>query len=256
LTYGRLGRLRKVVGYGGVKDPNPDSPAPDNDGIFLMDLSTGKSKLVVSIAQVYERLVKKHPLLRGRHMWFNHTVFNKNDTRFFFLARANLPPRERRYTAMFTANLDGSELWEVVPFDKRVSHFDWRNNKEIIATFPMDGPNRKHVLFTDGKADYGVIGDGFLDFDGHCSFSPDQNWLVTDHKHHDTLEQSLLIYNLRSKQKLVLCRYNMREKKYMSGDVRCDFHPRWNRTGDKLCFDAIEPINGTRQLHIVDLKGL
>jgi hypothetical protein len=256
LTYGRLGRLRKVVGYGGAKDPNPDSPAPDNDGIFLMDLSTGKSKLVVSIAQVYERLVKKHPLLRGRHMWFNHTVFNKNDTRFFFLARANLPPRERRYTAMFTANLDGSELREVVPFDKRVSHFDWRNNKEIIATFPMDGPDRKHVLFTDGKADYRVIGDGFLDFDGHCSFSPDQNWLVTDRKHHDTLEQSLLIYNLRSKQKLVLCRYNMREKKYMSGNVRCDFHPRWNRTGDKLCFDAIEPANGTRQLHIVDLRGL
>ena len=79
---------------------------------------------------------------------------------------------------------------------------------------------------------------------------------MTDHKHHDTLEQSLLIYNLRSKQKLVLCRYNMREKKYMSGDVRCDFHPRWNRTGDKLCFDAIESINGTRQLHIVYLKGL
>ncbi len=256
LTYGRLGRLRKVVGYGGAKDPNPDSPAPDNDGIFLMDLSTGKSKLVVSIAQVYERLVKKHPLLRGRHMWFNHTVFNKNDTRLFFLARANLPPRERRYTAMFTANQDGSELREVVPFDKRVSHFDWRNNKEIIATFSIDGPDRKHVLFTDGKADYRVIGDGFLDFDGHCSFSPDQNWLVTDRKHHDTLEQSLLIYNLRSKQKLVLCRYNMREKKYMSGDVRCDFHPRWNRTGDKLCFDAIEPINGTRQLHIVYLRGL
>jgi len=189
-------------------------------------------------------------------MWFNHTVFNKNDTRFFFLARANLPPRERRYTAMFTANLDGSELREVVPFDKRVSHFDWRNNKEIIATFSMDGPDRRHVLFTDGKADYKVIGDGFLDFDGHCSFSPDQNWLVTDHKHHDTLEQSLLLYNLRSKQKLVLCRYSMRERKYMSGDIRCDFHPRWNRTGDKLCFDAIEPTNGTRQLHIVDLKGL
>jgi hypothetical protein len=256
LTYGRLGRLRKVVGYGGAKDPNPDSPAPDNDGIFLMDLSTGKSKLVVSIAQVYERLVKKHPLLQGRHMWFNHTVFNKNDTRFFFLARANLPPRERRYTAMFTANLDGSELREVVPFDKRVSHFDWRNNKEIIATFSMDGPDRKHVLFKDGKADYGVIGDGFLDFDGHCSFSPDQNWLVTDRKHHDTLEQSLLIYNLRSKQKLVLCRYNMREKKYMSGGVRCDFHPRWNRTGDAICFDALEPVNGTRQLHVVYLSGI
>ena len=256
LTYGRMGRLRKVVGYGAAKDPNPEDPAPDNDGVFLMDLSTGKSELAVSIAQVYEQLVKKYPLLRGRHMWFNHTVFNKNDTRFLFLARAYLPPERRRHTAMFTANLDGSELREVVPFDRSVSHFDWRNDKEIIATFVMDGSGRKHVLFTDGKADYRVIGEGLLDFDGHCSFSPDQNWIATDHKHHDTMAQSLLIYNVRTEQRLVLCTYDMREKKYMSGDVRCDFHPRWNRAGDSICFDAIEPATGTRQLHVAYVKGL
>jgi hypothetical protein len=135
LTYGRMGRLRKVVGYGAAKDPNPDDPAPENDGVFLMDLSTGRSKLAVSIAQVYERLLIKYPLLRGRHMWFNHIVFNKNDTRFFFLARANLPPDEIRYTAMFTANPDGTELREVVPFDKRVSHFDWRNERNHCDLF-------------------------------------------------------------------------------------------------------------------------
>jgi hypothetical protein len=256
LTYGRMGRLRKVVGYEGAKDPNPDDPAPADDGVFLMDLATGKSKLAVSVAQVYERLVKKYPLLQGRHMWFNHTVFNKNDTRFFFLARAYLPPRRRRHTAMFTANLDGSDLREVVPFDRGVSHFDWRNDEEIIATFSMGGTGRKHVLFTDGRADYKVMGGGFLDFDGHCSFSPGQNWIVTDRKHHDTREQSLLIYNVTSKQKQVLCRFDMRDKKYMSGDVRCDFHPRWNRAGDQICFDAIEPAGGTRQLHIAYLKGL
>ena len=22
-------------------------------------------------------------------------------------------------------------------------------------------------------------------------------------------------------------------------DLRCDLHPRWNRTGDKICFDAV-----------------
>ena len=256
LTYGRLGRLRQVVGYTGAKDPNPDNPAPDNDGVFLVDLTTGQSKLVVSVARVYERLVKKHPLLRGRHMWFNHTVFNRNDTRFFFLARAYLPPGRRRYTAMFTANTDGSDLREAIPFDKNVSHFDWRNDKEIIATFSIDGPGRKHVLFTDGQANYRVLGNGFLDFDGHCTFSPDQDWIVTDRKHHDTLEQSLLLYNLRSRQRFALCRYRMGEKKYMSGDIRCDFHPRWNRAGDQICFDAIEPANWTRQLHVVYFKSM
>ena len=157
---------------------------------------------------------------------------------------------------MFTANADGSSLREVIPFDKNVSHFDWRNDKEIIATFSIDGSGRKHVLFTDGKANYRVLGDGFLDFDGHCTFSPDQDWIVTNRKHGDTLEQSLLLYNLPSTQGFVLCRYRMGEKKYMSGDVRCDFHPRWNRAGDQICFDAIEPADWTRQLHVVYFKSM
>lgn len=256
LTYGRVGRLRKVVGYGAAKDPNPDNPAPDNDGVFLMDLTSGKSRLVVSIAEVYDRLIKKYPLLKGRHMWFNHTVFNKNDTRLLFLARANLPPDGRRNTAMFTANLDGSELREVIPFDREVSHFDWRDDCEIIATFLIGGTGRKHVLFTDGQANYKVIGDGFLDFDGHCSFSPDRYWIVTDRKYHSIMKQALLLYNLQSGQKAELCRCDMKDRKYMSGDIRCDFHPRWNRNGDQICFDAIEPETGTRQLHIVQVKGL
>ncbi len=256
LTYGRVGRLREVVGYGGAKDPNPDDPAPESDGVFLMDLSNGKSMLVVSIARVYQRLVGKHPLLKGCHMWFNHTVFNKTDTRFLFLARANLPPDQQRSTAMFTANLDGSELREAIPFDRNVSHFDWRNDKQIIATFSVDGPGRKHVLFTDGRADYRVIGEGFLDSDGHCSFSPDQNWIATDRKQGARMQQSLLIYNVASKRKQVLYTCDMREKIYMSGDVRCDFHARWNRTGNEICFDAIDPADGTRQLHIAYLDGL
>ncbi|OHB80841.1 MAG: hypothetical protein A2Z38_04050 [Planctomycetes bacterium RBG_19FT_COMBO_48_8] len=189
-------------------------------------------------------------------MWFNHTVFNKNDTRFLFLARANLPPDGRRHTAMFTANLDGSELRGVIPFDREVSHFDWRNDREIIATFIIEGTGRKHVLFTDGRADYKVIGDGFLDFDGHCSFSPDRNWIVTDRKYRSTMDQALLLYNLQTGQKAELCRCAMQDKKYMSGDIRCDFHPRWSRNGDQICFDAIEPENATRQLHIAYVKGM
>jgi len=248
LTYGRLARLRKTVGYLGTVDPNPDSAAPDNDGVFLMDLETGRSKLVVSIAEVYGRLTGQNPELKGRHLWFNHTVFNKSDTRFFFLARAYLTGNRRR-TAMFTANRDGSELRQVVPFEKRVSHFDWRNDRQIVATYVVDG-GRKHCLFTDGKDDHRVIGGGFLDFDGHCSFAPDREWLVTDRKRGNTLEQSLLLYNLRTGKGVVLCKFDMGEKRYIGGDLRCDFHPRWNRTGDAICFDAIEPKGRTRQLHV------
>jgi hypothetical protein len=140
LIYGGLRRIRPVVGYIGAVDPNPDVAHPANDGVFVMDLATGEDKLVVSIGEVYRRLAKAHPELKDRHMWFNHTVINKNDTRFFFLARCWTPkPHVELASAMFTVGLDGSDLREVVPFGKGVSHFEWRNDKEIIATFRTTG---------------------------------------------------------------------------------------------------------------------
>ncbi|UCG59359.1 MAG: hypothetical protein JSU70_07575 [Phycisphaerales bacterium] len=253
LTYGRLRRLRKTVGYEGAEDPNPNSPHPDNDGVFLMNMATGKHKLIVSIEDVYRILVKKHPELKHRHMWFNHTVFNRNDTRFFFLARTR-DNKGRLETGMMTANLDGSELREVIPYGTRVSHFDWRNDRQIIATFAYKGQERKHILFTDGKDDYEIVAGQFFAGDGHCTFSPDQKWIATDQKHYGTLEQSLLAFNVESNQGIVLARLSMKEKRYISGDLRCDFHPRWNRTGDAICFDALEAKSGTRQLHVAHLE--
>lgn len=248
LSYGRLGRLRKTVGYQGLEDPTINIPHPDNDGVFVMNMLTGERKLAVSILDFYKLIKDRRPELKDRHMWCNHTVFNKNDTRFFFLGRSN--EKGRLQTGMFTANLDGSELREVIPYGSRVSHFDWRNNNQIIATYQKNS-RKGHFLFTDGKADHKALGDGFLDFDGHCSFAPNQNWLVTDRK--QKLNQSLIIYNVLTKKGKILTTLDMKLRRNISGHLRCDFHPRWNRHGDAICFDAIDQKNGTRQMHIAYL---
>jgi hypothetical protein len=260
LTYGRLTRLRRVVGYPGTVDPHPDDPAPERDGVFVLDLRTGESRLVVSIADVYRRLLKEHPHIEGRHMWFNHTCFNHAGTRFFFLARTWYEERKPDGTtgrsldsAMFTANVDGSDLREVVPFGKRVSHFEWRNDREIMATYRFFPDRVNHVLFTDGKRDHRVIGDGQLIDDGHCSFAPGGRWLTTDRNHGDRVAKSLWLYDMRSGRALQLADMPMKEKKYLGGDTRCDLHPRWSRDGNAICFDALEPEGWTRQLHVAEL---
>ncbi len=252
LTYGRLTRLRPVVGYIGAQDPNPDTAHPANDGVYVMDLTTGKAKLVVSIAEVYERLVPRHPELKERHMWFNHTVFNKSATRFFFLARC-WTPEKRLESAMFTCNLDGTGLREVIPFGKSVSHFEWRNDREILATFRPDGDVYRHMLFTDGESDYKIIGDGFLEGDGHCSFAPDEQWIVTDRNVSDPPSKSLMTYNIATRQGLQLGSFPMKSKQFLGGDLRCDLHPRWNRAGNAICIDALDTRDWTRQLHIIQL---
>jgi hypothetical protein len=256
LTYGRLTRLRPVVGYVGTRDPNPEVAHPDNDGVFLLDLVTGRTTLLVSISEVYQRLVVKHPELKSRHMWFNHTVFNKNDTRLFFLARCwTPPPKVELESAMFTIGVDGSDLREVVPFGKGVSHFEWRNNTEIMATFRLlPGSAKQHVLFTDGRQDYRHIGEGFLTSDGHCSFSPEGDWFVTDSNDSAAMAKKLMVYNVRTREAISIGTFPMLRKEFLGGDLRCDLHPRWNRTGNRICVDALEPKSGTRQLHVAQVS--
>ena len=252
LTYGRLGRMRKVVSYANVVDPYADEPHPDKDGVFVMNLQTGEYQLVVSIKQVYELLKNRHPELEHKHMWFNHTVFNKNDTRFFLLARSRKDDGGLE-TGMFTAGIDGSDLREVIPYGSSVSHFDWRDDKEIIATFKLDSGGRRHYHFVDGVNKYKRLGNGCLDFDGHCTFSPDQKWIATDIKMKETLEQSIILHNFESGRCKTLATLTMKEKMFITGQLRCDFHPRWNRDGTAICFDAIDSRDGSRQLHVADL---
>lgn len=257
IDYGRQGRMRKVVGYAAAQDRWASDPAPKEDGIWRMDLATGESKLLVSIAEVYGRL-RGHPLIDGkRHMFFQHAVFNKSDSRFFFLARVFTdPPRPELESAMFTAAADGSGLREVIPFGRAVSHFEWRNDREIIATFRLNGGREKlHVLFRDGESDYRILGSGFLTSDGHCSVSPDELWMVTDENVSRTLEKRLLLLHLPSGRGSELARLPMKEPRYLGSDLRCDLHPRWNRTGTEICFDALETRAWTRQLHVARLEG-
>ena len=253
LTYGRLARMRPVVGYVGARDPYPDSPAPAGDGIFLIDLAAGQARLVVSIAEVYRRLAEKHPQIKPRHMWFNHVLFNKNDTRFLFFARVwSVPEEEKREleSAMFTANVDGSELRQVIPFTK-ISHYDWLGDRRILATFRMKNGPEKYYLFTDGQEDYRTIGEDFFR-GGHPTFSPDRNWIATDSNDGRKREKTIMLYDMRTNKGQVLGSFPMRE--FMSGDLRCDLHPRWDRTGTAICFDALETQSWTRQLHVAQLE--
>jgi hypothetical protein len=258
LTYGRLGRLRKVVGYEAAVDPYPNDPHPKNDGVFVMNLETGETNLAVSIDRVHQLLIKNHPdlpELNERHLWFNHVVFNKSDTRFFFLVRTRKPSGSLE-TGMCTVNTDGTDLIETIPYGYGVSHFEWRNDREIVATFNMEGDRgTPHYMFVDGSNNYRRIGKGFLDYNGHCTFGPNPDWLVTDPGDEKVEKaRSLRLYNVKTDERIVLGVYPL--DNFRSGNLRCDLHPRWNRSGNEICFDAIEQKNGTRQLHLASLKGI
>lgn len=252
LTWGRLSRLRTGYGYSGASDPNPKTPHPANDGVFLMDLEKSESELVVSMQQVYEYAAKDFPELKERHMWFNHTVFSPDGQRFFFLARTRDEEGEID-SAMFVSDLDGGNLKMLVPFGSGISHFAWRGNAEIAATYyGDDATEMRHFLIPIKGGEASVIGKGFIRENGHMSFTEDGRYMVTDRKETDRLSQSLWLYDMERDQGMQMIAHPMGNFRNLHGNTRSDFHPRWSPSGKSICYDAIDTRDWTRQLHLVE----
>ena len=244
INFARLRITRTDYGYGGAgQDARGDEPFPDEDGLLLVNLETGQAKLLVSIASV-KHLVPEVPA-EGIE-YFNHTLFSRDGSKIFWLARA-VPNRN---TTALTVKRDGTELRRCYPDDWGGSHFDWLDGDNLMVTAAYDGKVYCHVLFTIGQDNYQRLGNGLLDYDGHGTFSPDGRWMVTDSYPNNKLyEQKLYLMDMKSQAVLSLGRFV--EPPKFTGHWRCDLHPRWSPKGDMIGFNST--FTGQRQVYFFKL---
>jgi hypothetical protein len=251
LDYARLHHQRPVVGYAGGHDRTAGVLAPDDDGVWRIDLQTGETTLSLSHARAMSCLPPP-PQGQGRPVFFNHTLYTPAGTRFLVFLRyfdgGTLD------SAVFTAAPDGAGLRWVVPWGQRVSHFDWLDQETMLVTVEAPAGGRQYVLVRDlpgeGWETRRVLGEGLLTTEGHPSFSPDRRWFVFDRGPDDEGRQTLRLYDLERNRVVVLGRYYSAPQ--FRGDVRCDLHPRWNRSGTQVSFDSVH--TGERQVYVIDLR--
>ena len=244
-------RYALSLNFPGLPDPSADFAHPEDDGIFLMDLQSGESKLIVSLA----RIIQEFPA-RGcfeTMNWFNHLLFSPDGARISFIHRfRTFEPggSGRRFyvTRMFTANRDGSGLW-MLPLDYHASHYTWIDSDRLIvfSRVPANHGNQFRI-YTVGNNETEVFAMGRLPNDGHCSFSPDKKLLLTDSYPDRESQRELVIYDA-SKD----ARYSL--GKFYSPPIpqptRCDLHPRWSQDGKRISFDSFhETYRGT---YVIDL---
>lgn len=247
-NFARIDDVRPGYGYEGPDDPFAEDPHPAGDGIYRLDLETGEHALIVSLDQI--AAIPSDPPLEGKH-WFNHLLFNPDGSRFVFLNRASLPGA-KRLTRMFTANPDGSELHTIADHGM-VSHFIWKNPKQILAW--STEPERTAIhLYTDQSDVVEVIGEGILKNDGHCTYSPDGEWVLTDTYPDRENMQTLMLFR-PSDQKLVKLGRFYEPPDAKGQEWRCDLHPRWSRDGRYVCIDSMHE-NDTRQMYLIDVSGI
>ena len=247
INFSRLRITRPDYGYGGDgQDSNSEVQFPKDDGLFLVDLETGRSELLVSYEQIKDMVP---PVEDGNIEWINHTLFSRNGSKIFFLSRQL--DHMGWTTTSFTVNRDGTNLQRCFPDNWAGSHFDWLNDEELMVTAKWEGKQYSHVLFTPGKQDFKRLGNGILDFDGHGTFSPDGKWMVTDtYPEADLREQKIYLMDMKSQAVLPLGRF--KEPEEFRGYWRCDIHCRWSPKGDIIGFNSTK--SGSRQVYLLRLE--
>jgi len=272
INFARLGVTRPGYGYNGLPDPWEDDLAPADDGIWWLDLETGEHRLIVSLSRVVA--MRPQESMAGCRHWINHLQFNTDDSRFLFLHRWTAADG-RRHTRLFTSDREGQDLRCVLDHGM-TSHFDWRNAHQIFAWARWRDTGDHYYLMEDRDvseveagepaaqrdADIGVatpmpgvrlVGEGTFSEDGHCSFAPAGGWLLTDtYPDREESKRTLILYDLARDRRVDVGRYYAPPE--ITGEVRCDLHPRWSRDGTEVCFDSVH--EGSRQIYAVDVAGL
>ena len=249
LNFSRVARTRPGYGYVGVPDPWEKDPSPAEDGIYHMDLETGQNRLIISLAQMAQFL--REPSMDGAEHWFNHLQFNPSGTRFIFLHRWRGPGMQGWHTRLYTASPDGSGI-TLLAGEHLVSHFDWRDDNHVLAWSRYKGEDHFH-LYRDRSNEVEVVGADVLLQDGHCSYSPDRRWLLND-TYPDPVrsERTLMLYHPQSNTRVDVGRFYASAE--ITGEIRCDLHPRWSRDGTQVCFDSIH--EGERQVYLMDVSNV
>ncbi len=249
LNFSRAYDIRAGYGYAGIPDPWRDVPAPDDDGIYWMNLATGENHLIISIAQIAADVSDGNEA--GSKHWLDHLQFNTDGSRFVFLHRWGDPRTGQGAwwkTRLFTANPDGSGIYCLSDHDM-VSHFDWRDPTHILAWARRHDIGDRYFLFTDRSDEVEVVGEGVLTVDGHCSYSPDRKWLLTDTYPDREGKRTLLLWDLARQQRIDIDRFHGPWPSDV--EIRCDLHPRWSRDGRQICIDSIH--EGSRQVYVIDM---
>ncbi len=151
---------------------------------------------------------------------------------------------------MFTADLDGEDLHRLIDYGL-VSHFDWKNDSEILVWTDLEGQGGAFYLIQERNGSYEKVGEGLLTSDGHCSYSPDRNWILCYTYPIEGYRQ-LMLYSTERDELVRLGQFYSVPQ--LVGEIRCDLHPRWNRSGDWICFDSTH--EGSRQMYVMDLSAV
>jgi len=235
-----------VTAYPQALDWSKYEIAPENDGIFIVDIKTGKKRLLVSYRQLEKELKKRKPKLDHTGLFINHTLWNRDSDRVYFFVRSGWGEMEGDKTNVpcsIFADGTGLTLHET----HIGGHPEWAEGNLVIGRQKENGKEKQILYNVETKKIVEQLGDSemFPKPEGDVSLSSDGNWFVNGYK-----KDTKNYYAVYRRSDGAFARSEGIDKGSYSGDIRIDPAPRWNRTNDAILIPGIAK-NKTRQMFVL-----
>lgn len=244
-SFARLGRGMKGYGYSqGAQLSSIHEQAPSTDGLWLYDTAKNTSQLLISL----QYLSTYQPTLEMGNA-------------FHFVTHANFSPSEKYISFMHRWKTSGNLRTRLYVFNQETrqcdffaihdaSHIAW-NPDDTLTIFGWNA-NQLACYMKLNPVDMSIAIQHFdsLDVDGHPQVNG-RGEIITD-TYPDRHRQQKLYWVLPDRKPIALASLFIPFK--FRGEKRCDFHPRWNRNGTKICFDSAHA--GERSLCVMDLSSV
>ena len=248
--FARSFSMRPETGYAGGKDAFAGELTPAGSGIWRVDLGSGKSELMLSLADVCNAPPAEGDWTGAKH-YFDHLLVAPGGRRLVFLQRWGREVGQFS-TRMFTMSTSGGEL-RMLDGSGRTSHFNWRDPEHLLVWTSHPSHGMRFYLVNERTGAYQAVAPDVLTRNGHCSYVRGSRWILTDTSPDKERKQRVYLFDTVTSRRVELGAFYSPPE--YTGVWRCDTTPRASADGRFVIFDSPHGGNG-RQMYLVEIDGL
>ncbi len=265
-----------------------DEQMTSDEGVHMIDLKTGDTRQVVSLKNIMKRFGTDE-----YKNWIEHAVWNPTGDAYYFYHRWSKYGDDMQ-TRICVSDLEGnvSSLIE----SENCSHAGWKNDHILTAWVRLPSrinqlqknealrktklyrkainlyhrvvkneairqkmTNDSYVNFNILDGSHEKLDESVFTIDGHCTWSQDGRWMITDTYPDKDNFRSLYLYDGQEKEVHFLGRFfsypDYRDTEhYKIAGIRCDLHPKWSFREKYVYFDSTH--EGYRGLYRIDISRI
>lgn len=241
IDFNRLNTFRPGYGYSNSEDATRNIKVPNGSAIKKINLETGKVEELINYSSLVEHETNKS--MKNAFHKINHLMISPNGEKMIFLHRWY--KNKIKYSRLILIDIKSKKMKNLSD-EEFVSHCYWKDNDYIIGYMRKDGTDGYYLINVNNGYYQHILQE--LKSDGHCSYSFDNKYIITDtYPNKKRMMKVFLCNELECSTILEV----FSPFKY-DNDVRCDLHPRWNHLNSKICIDSTH--SGKRGLYLINIE--